>query len=1692
MYTSNQSSEHILSVSARLNGAETVDAAATHAAELAKTAFDRPVVTVGEYDPETETFTAIGSAEQSPGQTVGHPDEIPAAVVERVSGPTAGQSVGSAPEAVVDTDPGGSAQGAVFVPLGRNRVLRLDTTESDEFDDADVALVRGIAANLETALRRLDGRESKRRRAANRTEAAATALRRLTELTTGSNGLDDSVEGLLSLCCEYLGLDTGILANVDGDDYEVEAVADATGSHEVGATYDLGNTMCDVTLAGDATDTLAFADITDTEHQDHPAAENVQAYVAASVVVDGDSYGTLNFSMERPRSEPFRPEEKAFVGLLAQRVGTEIARRHRLEELERYETILEAVDDPVYALDADGRFTFVNESAEREFGYDTEILGRSPSVGMDDSDVEQLQEQIETLLATDTRSATAEFELETADGGHKTVENRLALIGDNEFRGTAGVLRDITDRKERRRQLESFQQVIEKAADGIAILDGGEYSYVDQTHVEMYGFESKDQLLGNTWRKLYDDEEIERLETEAFPTLEADGHWRGMVTGSRPDGSTFPAELSLTIVDDGRLVCTVRDETERRERERDLELKERAMDEATVGIQITDPTQDDNPLVYVNNGFERMTGYTSEEAIGRNPRFLQGEETDPEQAARLREAIDSEEPVSLELRNRRKNGTPYWSRLSVTPVTDADGTVTNYIGIQQDVTERKKRGQEAQARVELLERIYEVTTDQQTGFEEKIDGLLKAGRDYLELPYGFLTRTDVDSDLAAGTQTILDAVGSHERLRPGASGPFSESYCQQTVDRDGEFALTNAAESEFIKEAAYDTFGLETYIGSTVSVDSDVYGTLCFASGEQRESPFDEFERTFVSLLGRWAGYEIDRRNTHEELRQQQEKLGLTLSGTNTGIAEWNLRTDTMRWDETLVDLAGQDIESVEEFREAVHPDDRDRVRRELNSMIESGDPWTGEFRIVGDGDDTTWLSTRATPVYDDGNPVRVLATGTNITEQKIEERTRRQNEQRYRSLAENIPNGAVLTFDDNLEYVLAAGELLSVFGLETSDISGKAVGTVLADGNHDLVPRFRATLDGERTDRRVEIRDRTLRVHLVPVDRDNPDSTSNQGLVLAQDVTDEVNREQELLEERERFRLLTESVDEYAFLTVDEGGTVQTWNPGAASLFGYDADTAIGMSISELHPESDRESGLPGRLLQQARIGGESAHEGYQVRADGSEFYADVRYAPLESDDRFQGYAGVVHDMTDRRRRQRRTELFVEESTDVVTIVDPDGTIRYASGSTKRTLGYDPEELVEENLFDFLHPDSREHALQTFYTCVDGADSAKAECRFSAPDDGWLNIETRCRNMLDDEAIDGILIYLRNVTESKQRARRFEGIFNQTFQFTGLLEPDGTVVEVNDAALEFGGVGREEIVGNRFFDARWWTHSETVRNNIREAIERAAGGEFVRYETEVRGGDGLATIDFSVKPVWDENDNVSLLVVEGRDITAQQQVRRHLEVIQRVIRHNMRNDLTKVRAWTRLMSEESDAKQRAEQFEIVERVLEKWESMTERINDIRQILQSQNGDQTTMDSRSLIENAVTPVREGCEDTTVLTELPSGEGVQLPASLLEAVRELVGNAADASEDATIAVELTYSEDGWVEVDVRDDGPGMPAMEADLLETGEETPLNHGQGLGLWMVRMVVTQAGGDVWVDSTTERTEICLRVPRARWDRRS
>ena len=116
-----------------------------------------------------------------------------------------------------------------------------------------------------------------------------------------------------------------------------------------------------------------------------------------------------------------------------------------------------------------------------------------------------------------------------------------------------------------------------------------------------------------------------------------------------------------------------------------------------MSFTITDPHLPDDPLVWVNPSFTRVTGYGAEESIGRNCRFLQGPATDPAAVAEIRSGLQERRTVTTTLLNYRKDGTAFWNQLSVSPVFDGEGKLVSFVGVQTDVTERVVVEQERRA-----------------------------------------------------------------------------------------------------------------------------------------------------------------------------------------------------------------------------------------------------------------------------------------------------------------------------------------------------------------------------------------------------------------------------------------------------------------------------------------------------------------------------------------------------------------------------------------------------------------------------------------------------------------------------------------------------------------------------------------------------------------------------------------------------------------------------------------------------------------------------------------------------------------------------------------------------------------------------------------------------------------------------------
>lgn len=135
------------------------------------------------------------------------------------------------------------------------------------------------------------------------------------------------------------------------------------------------------------------------------------------------------------------------------------------------------------------------------------------------------------------------------------------------------------------------------------------------------------------------------------------------------------------------------------------------LDTSINGITLSDPHQEDNPIVYANEAFELITGYSREEIVGRNCRILHREDHDQPGLAKIREALQGQRRVTVTLRNYRKDGTLFYNRLSIRPIHDREGGLLYFLGLQYDVTEEIRAREELEQLKAMLREADRATRE---------------------------------------------------------------------------------------------------------------------------------------------------------------------------------------------------------------------------------------------------------------------------------------------------------------------------------------------------------------------------------------------------------------------------------------------------------------------------------------------------------------------------------------------------------------------------------------------------------------------------------------------------------------------------------------------------------------------------------------------------------------------------------------------------------------------------------------------------------------------------------------------------------------------------------------------------------------------------------------------------------------------
>jgi PAS domain S-box-containing protein len=424
-----------------------------------------------------------------------------------------------------------------------------------------------------------------------------------------------------------------------------------------------------------------------------------------------------------------------------------------------------------------------------------------------------------------------------------------------------------------------------------------------------------------------------------------------------------------------------------------------------------------------------------------------------------------------------------------------------------------------------------------------------------------------------------------------------------------------------------------------------------------------------------------------------------------------------------------------------------------------------------------------------------------------------------------------------------------------------------------------------------------------------------------------------------------------------------------------------------------------------------------------------------------------------------------------------PAGQYLDANPSLARMLGYaSPQELMA-NVTDIGHQlyVLPERHIE-FTRLLEEHDVVEAfETQLYRKDGGVIWASLNARAVRDQT---GRLLYYEGTAEKiterkraeealRESERKFHAIFDQSYQFIGLLALDGTVVEANRTALQFIGIDESTVIGQPFWETPWWTHSTDLQDQVCTAVKKAAGGEFVRFEATHRAADGtLHYVDFSLKPVLDETGNVALLIPEGRDITERKMIEEQLrtsltekEILLKEVHHRVKNNLQVISSMLHLQSARVTD----------EEVLMAFRESQSRVDTMALIHAKlyQSGDLTNVPFRSYIGELITNlyISFGVSDETVkavidVADVTLNVNTAIPCGLI--INELVTNclkhAFPGNRTGEIVVSMRQTADGRYVLAVGDNGVGFP----------EDTDFRKTGSLGLKLVNSLTSQLDGTI------------------------
>jgi len=606
-----------------------------------------------------------------------------------------------------------------------------------------------------------------------------------------------------------------------------------------------------------------------------------------------------------------------------------------------------------------------------------------------------------------------------------------------------------------------------------------------------------------------------------------------------------------------------------------------------------------------------------------------------------------------------------------------------------------------------------------------------------------------------------------------------------------------------------------------------------------------------------------------------------------------------------------------------------------------------------------------------------------------------------------------------------------------------------------------------------------------------------------------------------------------HAIFITDPDGTITYVNPAFENITGYGAAEAIGRTPTILN-SGEHAKEYYQRLWETILAGDVWKEEIINRRNNGDHYIAHQTIAPVTSDGDIEQFVAIQTEITDQKAREdqlRQYKRAIEETHDLIAALDTEHRYLFANNQYRLFHGIEQDTLVDTALADVFDADMLETVEPYFEQALDGEVVSYRMTR-SSPTTGDRTFDIRYYPLEgSDGTVDGVVVTMRDISDLVDRQRELERNRDLLAHTEQMVGTGGWEYVVETQTLRWtDGTRQLHAVSDSYEpsidDAIEFFHPDD-QDDVQQAVDqcRKNGSE---YDIEAR----LVTADGRTRWVRTTGERCvrnGKIVLHGaiQDITTRKQREQRLMVLNRILRHNLRNNLSTVMGYADLLEEElttlqdhdllqedhspgeviGHVSELADLSTSLQRELATFDRAIEHVTSFpfetaltgtkqikessrelidltqkaQQFERSADDDQIveTVAVQPILEDIAASYRDAYPAATIEVTGTETSIQGTEAALRRILDELVENALSHSDQESPTVTLGVQTDESVRIRVVDTGAGLPEIERQTISEGEETSLMHGSGIGLWLVNWLVTRLGGAVTIEDNEPRGTI-------------